>query len=145
MPRIFGHDLLAIIAAVVAIYIIGFLIYGIIFADFWISESGIDLEAAEQQQWKMAFSWIMPVLTTLALAKLFKLANADDLMSHIKIGIIAWLGFDVSTLLYGYLYGTEYPFSLIVLDSAHLLLGVLVASAILLWRKSPRPSGTESA
>ena len=64
-------------------------------------------------------------------------------MGHLKVGFIAWLGFDFTTLLYGYAYGTDYPFRLLILDSAHLLLGVLAASAVLIWRKEP--SGTQPA
>ena len=135
MPRIFGHDLLAVIAAAVAIYIIGFLIYGLLFSDFWMAQYGYTADSFAGHEWKMFLGPIMPVLTALGLAALFQTANATGLKSHIRIGVIAWAGFSLSALLYGFAYGTMVTTGALALDAVHLLLGILAASAILVWRK----------
>lgn len=135
MPRIFGHDLLAVIAAAVAIYIIGFLIYGLLFSGFWMAQYGYTADSFAGHEWKMFLGPIMPILTTLGLAALFQAANASGLNAHIRIGVIAWAGFSLSTLLYGFAYGTMVTPGALALDAIHLLLGILAASAILVWRK----------
>lgn len=135
MPRIFGHDLLAVIAAAVAIYVIGFLIYGLLFSTFWMEQYGYTADSFAGHEWKMFLGPIMPILTTLGLAALFQAANASGLNAHIRIGVIAWAGFSLSTLLYGFAYGITMTPAALALDAVHLLLGILAASAILVWRK----------
>ncbi|GGH02344.1 MAG TPA: hypothetical protein DF715_03775 [Oceanicaulis sp.] len=135
MPRIFGHDLLAVIAAAVAIYIIGYLIYGLLFSTFWMEQYGYTADSFAGHEWKMFLGPIMPVLTVLGLAALFQAANASGLKSHLRIGVIAWAGFSLSTLLYGFAYGITMTPAALALDAVHLLLGILAASAILVWRK----------
>lgn len=137
MPRILGHDLLALIAAAIGIYAVGFLIYGFIFQEMWMTLAGVTEADFAGQGWKMALSPVMPVLTVLALAKLFKLTGKSDLVGHLTVGFIAWLGFAFTALMYGYVYGAAYPLALFAIDSAHLLIGTLLASAILVWRKQP--------
>jgi hypothetical protein len=135
MPRIFGHDLLAVIAAAVAIYIIGFLIYGLIFSAYWMAQWGYTPDSFAGHEWKIFLGPIMPILTVLGLAALFQAAAASGLRTHLRIGFIAWAGFSLSTLLYGFAYGTMMTPGALALDAVHLLLGVLAASAILIWRK----------
>lgn len=135
MPRIFGHDLLAVIAAAVAIYVIGFLIYALLFSEFWMAQYGYTADSFAGHEWKMFLGPVMPILTTLGLAALFQAANASGLNAHIRIGVIAWAGFSLSTLLYGFVYGIAMTKAALALDAVHLLLGILAASAILVWRK----------
>ena len=142
MPRIFGHDLLALIAAAIAIYPVGFIIYGLLFQELWMELAGVTEADFAGQEWKMALSPIMPILTVLALAKLIKLTGKSDLMGHLKVGFLAWLGFAFTALMYGWVYSADYALALFVMDSAHLLIGILLAAAILVWRK---PSKIEAA
>ncbi|TGY89952.1 DUF1761 domain-containing protein [Marinicauda algicola] len=136
MPRIFGHDLLAVIAAVILAYAVGFIMYGVLFTEMWMEMAGITQADAEgAPAWKMYLGIVMPILMVLGLAKLFKLTGKSDLMGHLTVGFVAWLGFAFPTLMYGWVYGIGYPLGLLVMDGAHLLISILVASAVLLWRK----------
>lgn len=135
MPRIFGHDLLAVIAAAVAIYIIGFLIYALLFSGFWMAQYGYTADSFAGHEWKIFLGPVMPVLTVLGLAALFQAAGASGLKSHLRIGFIAWAGFSLTALLYGFAYGITMTSGALALDAVHLLLGILAASAILIWRK----------
>ncbi|KPP83126.1 MAG: protein of unknown function DUF1761 [Oceanicaulis sp. HLUCCA04] len=135
MPRIFGHDLLAVIAAAVAIYIIGFLIYGLLFSAYWMAQYGYTADSFAGHEWKMLLGPVMPILTVLGLAALFQTAGASGLKSHLRIGFIAWAGFSLTALLYGFAYGVTMTPGALALDAVHLLLGILAASAILVWRK----------
>lgn len=140
MPRIFGHDLLAVIAAIIAAYAVGFVMYGVLFTDMWMEMAGLtEAEAAAAPAWKMGLGIVMPILMVLGLAKLNTLAGKSDLTGHLTIGFVAWLGFAFSTLMYAYVYGVGYPLGLLVMDGAHLLIAIGLASAILVWRKNPSP------
>jgi hypothetical protein len=65
---IVGDNWLAIIVAAVAIYAIGFIIYGAVFSGLWMKLSGYTKEQLQPHMWKMAISWIMPILTAIGLA-----------------------------------------------------------------------------
>jgi len=137
MPRIFGHDLLALIAAAIGIYLVGFLLYGLLFQEMWMTLAGVTEADFAGQEWKMALSPVMPILTVLALAKLIDMSGRSDIAGHLAVGFLAWLGFGLTALMYGWVYGADYALGLFVLDSAHLLIGALLAAVILVWRKQP--------
>lgn len=123
----------AIAAAALAIYAIGFVIYGVVFQKYWISQTGYTQEQLKPHMWKMSLSWIMPVLTAFGLGWLIALARVDNLAAVLVICAQAWLFLILPTRLYGYVYGPERPGHL-VLDLIHLLLGVLAAGAIIaIW------------
>ena len=41
MPKIFGHSLLAIILATILFYMVGFMIYGLLFGEQWMAYAGM--------------------------------------------------------------------------------------------------------
>lgn len=145
MPRIFGHDLLALILAAIAIYAVGFVMYGLLFEELWMELAGVSQADYAGQEWKMALSPVMPILTVLALAKLIDISGRSGLGGHLSVGFLAWLGFAFTALMYGWVYGADYPFALFVMDSAHLLIGTLLAASILVWRKQPAGAGEKVA
>ena len=70
-----GDNWLAVLAAAVAIYAIGFLIYGALFSKLWLSLSGYTHEQLKPHRWKMALSPVMPILTAIGLALVLKWAQ----------------------------------------------------------------------
>jgi len=141
MPRIFGHDLIAFIAAIVAFYAVGFIIYALVFSEFWMNALGYSEADFAGQEWKMILGPVMPVLIVLGLAKICHKTGADDLTGRLKLGAGLWLFFMVPVMMYDFVYGTRYPLEVWLLDSAHLLVATLLASAVLTWRKS-KPAAT---
>jgi len=135
MPRVFGHDLLAIIAAAIATYAVGALIYGLLFSEVWQTAAGYDETSFVGLEWKMAFGPVMPILSVLGLAFLINAAGERSLAGHLKIGVAAWAGFSLTCLLYAWVYSDRTGVTVLLIDAVHLLLGALVASAVLLWRK----------
>ena len=127
---IVGDNWLAIGVAAIGIYAIGFLIYGALFSKLWMSLAGYTQEQLKQHMWKMAISWIMPVLTAIGLALILKMARVDNLASGLIVSFEVWLFIVLSTRLYSYVYSPERP-GLLVMDAIHLLLGTLAAGAII--------------
>ncbi|MEY2756898.1 MAG: hypothetical protein RIR33_676 [Pseudomonadota bacterium] len=127
---IVGDNWLAIGVAAIGIYAIGFLIYGALFSKLWMSLAGYTQEQLKPHMWKMAISWIMPVLTAIGLALILKMARVDNLASGLIVSFEVWLFIVLSTRLYSYVYSPERP-GLLVMDAIHLLLGTLAAGAII--------------
>ena len=145
--RVFGHDLLAFIAAIVAIYIVGALWYGLLFSELWMSLMGASEEDFAEGMWKMALSPFVPILKAIVLALVFSMTKTSGLVPQVKLTALIWLGFCFTTLAYQYVYWPDFGLGLLVLDNGHLLLSSLAGAAVLAWRKTPKadPASTEKA
>jgi hypothetical protein len=127
---IVGDNWLAILAAAAATYAIGFLIYGVFFSKLWMQLSGYTKEQLQPHMWKMAISWIMPILTAIGLALILKLARVDNLATGLVITFQVWFFIVAPVRLYSFVYSPERP-GLLVMDLIHLLLGTLAAGAVI--------------
>lgn len=125
-----GDNWYAVLAAAGAIYAVGFLIYGLLLSGLWLKLTGYDKEQLRPHAWKMAISPIMPILTAIGLAILFKLARVDNLAIGVVIAFQIWFFIAMPVRMYSFVYGPE-KIGLLVLDAVHLLLGFLVAGAII--------------
>jgi hypothetical protein len=122
----------AVIVAAVAIYAIGFVIYGMLIpAESWMAMSGITAEEMEKVGTsRMPFSVVMPLMTAIFLGVLFKMGGVADAAKGAKWATIVALASAVPTLLYGWVYGVE-PMQMTLVDIGHLLAGHIAAGAIL--------------
>ncbi|MFN7055835.1 DUF1761 domain-containing protein [Hyphomonas sp.] len=130
MTNIAGDNWLAVLAAAGAIYAVGFLIYGLVFTGLWLKLAGYDKEQLRPHMWKMAVSPVMPILTAIGLAILFKLARVDTLAAGLVLAFQLWFFIAMPVRLYSFVYSPE-KIGLMVMDGVHLLLGMLIAGAII--------------
>ncbi len=126
---IVGDNWIAIIVAAIAIYAVGFVIYGGL-SKLWLSQSGYTKEQLQPHTWKMALSPIMPILSAIGLALILKLARVDNLATGLMISFEIWLFLVLPVRLYNFVYSPEKPGHL-AFDAIHLLLGTLVAGGII--------------
>lgn len=131
-----GINWLAVIVAAVAIYAIGFAIYGFLVpADYWMAASGVteaDMERVGAA--RMPFGVVMPLMTAAFLAVLFSLGRVADASTGAKWALVVALASAIPTVLYSWVYGIG-PFDIALIDSGHLLLGHVAAGTILgAWR-----------
>ena len=124
-----GIHWFAVIAAAIAVYAIGFLIYGVVVPEDMAMMGMTEAEKATAMS-RMAFSPIMPILTAVFLAVLFKWGAVADAMKGAQWALVVALASAVPTMLYGWVYG-GLSTDMTMLDSAHLLLGHVAAGAIL--------------
>lgn len=123
-----GINWLAVITAAIAIYVIGFVIYGMLVPEE--AMSGMtDAEKATAMS-RMMYSPLMPILTAVFMAVLFKWGQVADAMAGIRWAVVIGLASAVPTMLYGWVYG-GLPTDMTMIDCAHLLLGHIAAGAIL--------------
>lgn len=124
-----GINWLAVLAAAAAIYLIGFVIYGIVVPEenFTAGMSTEQLAAAEA---RMPFGVLIPIATAAFLGVLFKWGKVAGAARGARWGMVVALASAVPTVWYGWVYGGS-PGSSILVDSGHLFLNHLVAGAIL--------------
>jgi Protein of unknown function (DUF1761) len=127
---IVGDNWLAIGAAAIATYAIGFIIYGAVFSKLWMQLSGYTKEQLQPHMWKMAISWIMPILTAIGLALILKLARVDNLATGLVVTFQVFFFIVLPVRLYSFVYSPEKP-GLLVLDTVHLFLGTMAAGAVI--------------
>lgn len=135
--RVMGLKGRAVLAASVAVYAIGALIYGALFSAQWMAWSGYDEASFKGLEWRMALSPVMPVLIVLGLGALVKDRGIDTAMAGARLGAFAGLFFLVAARAYNFVYGDE-PWQLLALDSAHLMLNGIVGGAVLGAMKAGR-------
>ena len=127
-----GINWLAVLAAAIAFYAIGFVIYGMLIpAERWMEMSGItaaEMEAVGDS--RMMFSPVMPIMTAAFLAILFKWGQVSGASKGAQWAMVVAFASAIPSLLYGWVYGVG-PIDETLVDSAHLLLGHVAAGAIL--------------
>lgn len=130
--RIAGINALAVLVATVAVYAVGALIYGVLIGpEVWMEGAGITKEQMDAVGMsRMPYSPVMPLMTAIGLALLFKWASVSGLGNGIKWALVVAFASAVPTLLYGWVYGVG-PFHGTLIDIAHLVIGHGVAGAIL--------------
>ncbi|MEZ5655558.1 MAG: DUF1761 domain-containing protein [Sphingobium sp.] len=120
------------LAAAIAIYAVGFIIYGVVLdPKFWMELSGIS-EADMQRvgMARMVYSPVMPIMTAIGMAIVFKWGSVSGFMNGLKWGALIAFASAIPTILYGWVYGVG-SFAIVWIDSAHLLTGHMAAGAIL--------------
>ena len=127
-----GLNWLAVLAAAIAIYAIGFVIYAMLIpAETWMAWEGMSAAETEQvAESRMMFSPIMPLMTAIFLAVLFKWGQVASVSTGIRWAAVIALASAVPTELYAWVYGTG-RIEVTVVDAVHLLLGHVAAGAIL--------------
>lgn len=126
-----GINWLAVFAAAVAVYAIGFIIYGLLIPEeAWMAMSGMTADQEQVAMSRMVFSPVMPVLTAVFLAILFKFGQVASAAKGAQWAAVVALASAIPTVLYGWVYG-GLPTEMTAIDSAHLLIGHVTAGAIL--------------
>ena len=131
-----GINWLAVLAAAIAFYLIGFVIYGMLIPEeTWMSMSGetqAEFDAVGES--RMPFGPLMPIMTSLFMALIFKWGAVAGAGTGVRWGLVIALASAVPALLYGWVYGVG-GLHMTLVDCAHLLLGHAVVGAILgRWR-----------
>lgn len=130
MPRIFGHNLLFFILAGLAFYIFGFLMYGVIFGEYWMEISNVP-EGFSPPAWKMVLGLIVPFLPTAGIALLADKLGKSDLAGYVKLAALLAIAFAIAAMAYGYAYGPAYNVRMFAMDGLHMVIGFAIAGAVL--------------
>lgn len=127
-----GFNWAAVLAAAVAIYAIGFLIYGLLIPpERWMAMEGISQAEMESVgQSRMMFGPLMPILTAVFLAVILQWGGVSTVSTGVRWAVAIAFASAIPTVLYGWVYGVG-PIEATMIDVGHLLLGHAAAGAIL--------------
>lgn len=128
--KILGVKIVPVLAAAVVAYVIGALIYGVLFSKAWMTWSGATIEDFKGYEWRMAISWVMPLALAFGIGVRIKQLQITKTLSGLKLGLGVGLFLVLACRLYLFVYGTE-PWQLLALDSFHTLLISGASGAIL--------------
>jgi hypothetical protein len=151
MPRVAGVNVVAWLAAAVAMFLVGFMIYGLLFQQVWQGEllayrnlaespeagAAMDMEAAAQLMsggkdptLNMVMGGVISLVTAFGLALLIKMTRPGSLGGALGVGLVAWFGFALTTLAYDPVYAFAST-TIFGIDIGHTLVNYLLASAII--------------
>lgn len=129
-----GINWLAVLIAAIAVYAIGFIIYGMLVPEEVANAGATAEEMAAIGDSRMPFGVVMPLLTAGAMALLFKWGKVAGAGDGMRWAAAIALASAIPALLYGWVYGVG-PIDITMIDVAHLFAGHVAAGAILgAWR-----------
>ena len=120
---------LGIIVATVAAFFIGFLWYGLIFAEQWMALTGVTEESGGDPVW-MLIGLVQTFVTMVGLGWFIARDGAAGWMAGLKIGLVAGVCFALMTSAYGFIYQTS-NLGLLPIDWSHLLVVYALGGAII--------------
>ena len=131
MPKIFGLNLLGVLVASVAFFLIGWLWYGILFQEAWMAAEGIAADAAESESpvW-MAGGFLITLMQVIGIGLVLKWKGASGLGAAVTAAVVLWFFLALPFCCYAYIYAAHNS-SLLMIDASHLLVGWVVSAALL--------------
>ncbi|MBN8608898.1 MAG: DUF1761 domain-containing protein [Caulobacterales bacterium] len=124
-----GHNILAIVAAAVVIYLIEFVIFAVLIpGDQYMAMTG--MVEGQGDASRMPVGVVMPILTAIGLSLVIKWRNAPGAMAGLSTGLLMAVLFGFSTSLYGYVYGAHTA-AYLPINLGHFLVCWGVAGAII--------------
>ncbi|MEE2691163.1 MAG: DUF1761 domain-containing protein [Pseudomonadota bacterium] len=138
MPKLFGLNIVAVLAASVAFFIVGFLWYGVLFEQAWLAASGITkemVEAGDNSPVWMIGGFVITVMQVIGLALVLKWKGAASLGAAAKTALILWFLIALPFSCYGYFYSVAHSTTLLLIDASHLLVGWVVSAIVLSFFK----------
>lgn len=135
MPKIFGTNLLGILAATVAFYIVGMLIYGILFSEQWMHLNDVTVEAAKargESMGIMMYVWgfLITLMQVLGISYVLHQSSASRPLTCAKIAAILAVLIALPIMLYGWLYLGK-NLHAIGFDLMHILIGNVVVGVVM--------------
>jgi len=126
-----GHNAVAVIAAAIAIYLIGFVFYGVVFAQMWVAETGWSEQQLQSGMSKMPFGFIIPFLIAIGLSLVIRWRNKSGWLAGAETGFWLALFFLFAERFYGYVYSPAGGETLLAIDSLHQFATAIVGGAII--------------
>ena len=152
MPRIAGLNVVAVLVAALAYYVVGAVFYGFVFMETWGQEQlinhGADPAAAHALTGTALFDavsaipgtldmgtayglgFVVSLVTTIGIALVLKMAKPASIVAALGTAFVLWVCFAATGLAYNVLYSTESR-TIFVIDLAHLLTAFLLSTAVL--------------
>mmetsp|Transcript_23580 Transcript_23580/g.30759 ORF Transcript_23580/g.30759 Transcript_23580/m.30759 type:complete len:137 (+) Transcript_23580:64-474(+) len=132
MPKIAGVNLLGVVLGALAMWIIGYVWFGLLFSDAWMSASGFTPEMFEGQSvlW-MPAGFVLSLILTFGLGWHMKQKSISKLDTAALFGLWMALLIGVPLMMYGYVYSPGHSWELLLINSGHTIATFVAACAVL--------------
>lgn len=131
MPKIFGTNLLGILAAGLVFWFLGWIWYGMVFSEMWHALTGVPKPAEDTMDPKIMLGGIVgSIAMALGLAYILQQSSASRLATCAKICAIVSLLIGLPLMAMDNLYQGE-PLKLLALDYGYVLVGFALMGVIL--------------
>lgn len=132
MPKIFGLNLLGVLLGSVAFFMVGFVFYGVLFAEYWMEASGyVESDFENDSPIWMLGGFLVTLLQVIGIGLVLKWRGVTDLIGSVTTAITLWFFFALAFVHYAYLYSPGHHAGLLMVDASHLLVGWVVAAIML--------------
>ena len=132
MPDLGGINWLSVLIAVVAAQVLGFLWYGPLFSKQWMAALGKTREQMQEEGPGIAIvvGVVASILNAVGVAIILTMSDTPDLVSGIKIGLLASVAFAGIAVVSNSMFEGRPPF-LMWLYGAYLVLSITMMGAII--------------
>lgn len=130
--RIAGHNVLAIFLAGLVFWLVGALWFGLLFSAQFQAGVGFTAEqaTAETPAW-FALGAVISFITAIGLSVALRWGGLPDLRGALRRTFWLWIGFGLTSALYGLAYWPQHSVTLMMIMSSYFLVGWLAAAAVL--------------
>lgn len=132
MPKLFGLNILGVLIASIAFFLVGYLWYAVLFGEAWGSAHGLtraDFEG-ESQIWMLG-GFLVTVFQVVGIGLVMKWKGVTSLGKAVLTAAVLWLVFALPFVHYNYLYLPAHNPTLLMIDASHLLVGWVVSAVVL--------------
>jgi len=133
MPRLFGLNIIATLVAGFALWMLGYLWYGVIFTESWTALQNFTPEQTafgEQNMGAlMGLGFLIALISSGFLGFVLRKIGANDMVDAIKMSLVLCFGFVVLTQLYDPVYAIT-PMALFYIDASYQVVGFPLMAAI---------------
>lgn len=128
----FGLKPIPVVVATIAFYFIGFLWYGILFADAWMANWRFtEAELQSSSPAWMGLGIVISLLSVIGIGKVLQWTNAASIGDAVQRVLIIWVAFGLTMAMYTLAYTPMHSLPLFMIDATHSLIGWVLAAVIL--------------
>ncbi|MCK5744592.1 MAG: DUF1761 domain-containing protein [Oricola sp.] len=132
MPKILGLNIVAVIVASVAFFMVGWLWYGVLFVDAYMESTGMSAdEAGGAFDIWMAGGFLITLMQVIGLGLVMKWKGEASPAAAATTAVVLWVFLALPFTMYPYLYTPAHDSAMLMIDASHLLVGWVVSAVVL--------------
>ncbi|MEX6633475.1 DUF1761 domain-containing protein [Hyphococcus lacteus] len=132
MPRVLGLNLVGVLVATLAFWMVGFVWYGLVFAEIWMEANGVTAETAGAGgSLYMLGGFVITLMQVIGIGLVLKWKGVATMGAAVMTAVILWFFLALPFANYAYLYSPAHNTTLLLIDASHLLVGWVVSAVVL--------------
>lgn len=133
MPRLFGLNIITTLIAGIALWLLGYVWYGVIFTESWEALQNFTPEQVQYAEANMGplmgMGFLIALISSGFLGFVLRKMGVEGLVDAVKMALVLCFGFVVLTQLYAPVYALA-PMALFYIDASYQITGFAVMAVI---------------